>query len=74
MLCKVQVETTDKVYAVLRTKPADDNSNICPVKPIIKDSCSLVVENEDLAGSSVVLVLLDDNGQLLAKEPTIVGE
>jgi PglZ domain len=74
LLCKVQVETTDKVYAVLRTKPADDNSNICPVKPIIKGSCSLMVENEDLAGSSVVLVLLDASGQLLAKQATIVGE
>jgi hypothetical protein len=33
-----------------------------------------MVEDEDLEGSSVVLVLLDEVGQLMAKQATIVGE
>jgi hypothetical protein len=75
LVCKVQVKTDDKVYAVLRTKPADESSNICTIKPIIGGACSLIVEDDDdLEGSSVVLVLLDEAGQLLAKQATIVCE
>ena len=74
LACKIQVETNDKVFAVLRTKPADDDSNICAIKPIKDGGCSLLVEDEDCEGSSVVLVLLDSTGQLLAKQATIVGE
>ncbi len=72
--CKIEVETGDEVYAVLRTKPADENSNICPKKKIITGSCTLMVEDDDLEGSSSVLVLLDSEGQLLDKQATIVGE
>ena len=74
LVCKVQVVSNDKIYAVLRTKPADENSNICPMKPITGGGCSLIVEDDDFEGSSVVLVLLDEAGQLLAKQATIVGE
>ena len=74
LVCKVQVVSNDKIYAVLRTKPADENSNICPMKLITAGGCSLIVEDDDLEGSSVVLVLLDEAGQLLAKQATIVGE
>jgi hypothetical protein len=74
LVCKVQVTSDHKAYAVLRTKPADENSNICTMKPIVNGGCSLMVEDEDLEGSSVVLVLLDEVGQLMAKQATIVGE
>ena len=74
LACKVQVETGDKVFAVLRKKPADEESNICVMKQIKDGGCSLLVEDDDYEGSSVVLVLLDSAGQLLAKQATIVGE
>jgi hypothetical protein len=72
--CKIEVETRDEVYAVLRTKPAGENSIICPKKKITGGSCTLIVEDDDLVGSSAVLVLLDSEGQLLDKQATIVGE
>jgi hypothetical protein len=74
LVCKVQVTSDHKAYAVLRTKSADENSNICTMKPIVNGVCTLMVEDEDLEGSSVVLVLLDEVGQLMAKQATIVGE
>jgi hypothetical protein len=72
--CKVEVETEDEVYAVLRTKPADEKSNISTKKKITDGNCTLMVEDDDLNGSSAVLVLIDGDGQLLDKQATIVGE
>lgn len=72
--CKIEVETEDEVYAVLRTKPADEASNICQQKKITAGNCALMVEDDGLDGSSAVLVLIDSGGQLLDKQATIVGE
>ncbi len=72
--CKVEVETEDEVYAVLRTKPADENSSISAKKKITGGSCTLMVEEDELEGSSAVLVLIDVEGQLLDKQATLVGE
>ncbi|MDC9727993.1 MAG: BREX-1 system phosphatase PglZ type B [Methyloprofundus sp.] len=72
--CKVEVETDDEVYAVLRTKPADVDSSISGKKKIKDNKCTLMVEDDDLEGTSAVLVLIDSEGQLLDKQPTIVAE
>jgi hypothetical protein len=72
--CKIEVETEYEVYAVLRTKPADEASNICQQKKITAGTCALMVEDDGLDGSSAVLVLIDSEGQLLDKQATIVGE
>ena len=34
---------------------------------------SLLVENEDLAGSAAVVVVLDSRGRIVGKQSTIVG-
>lgn len=74
LTCKIQAETTaDGVLAVLRTHPADPDSEITKRKPLKDGKCSLLVDDQ-FEGSSAVLVLLDDQGNVLAKKPTLVGD
>lgn len=74
LTCKIQAETTaDGVLAVLRTHPADPDSEITKRKPFKDGKCSLLVDDQ-FEGSSAVLVLLDDQGNVLAKKPTLVGD
>lgn len=74
LTCKIQAETTaDGVLAVLRTHPADPDSEITKRKPLKDGKCSLLVDDQ-FEGSSAVLVLLDDQGSVLAKKPTLVGD
>ncbi|MCF7970254.1 MAG: BREX-1 system phosphatase PglZ type B [Methylococcaceae bacterium] len=72
--CKIEVQTEGEVFAVLRTKPADETSNISDKKKVVSGKCTLMVEDDELEGSSGVLVLLDAEGQLLDKQATIVAE
>lgn len=73
LTCKIQAETTaEGVLAVLRTHPADPDSEITKRKPLKDGKCSLLVDDQ-FEGSSAVLVLLDDQGNVLAKKPTLVG-
>ncbi|MBX9763550.1 MAG: BREX-1 system phosphatase PglZ type B [Pseudomonadaceae bacterium] len=74
LTCKIQAETTaEGVLAVLRTHPADPDSEITKRKPLKDGKCSLLVDDQ-FEGSSAVLVLLDDQGNVLAKKPTLVGD
>lgn len=72
--CKIEVESDGEVYAVLRTKPADENSNISNKKMVKDGKCGLIVEDDELEGSSAVLVLVDNDNILLDKQAIIVGE
>ncbi len=75
--CRVAVEPADSPVKVdLRTKPnALDASIVRAVKAVDAEGrASLVVENEDLAGTAAVVVLVDNAGRVLAKQPTTVGE
>ena len=75
--CRVTVEPADPAVRVdLRTKPnAPDASIASSVKSLDAEGrASLVVENEDLAGTAAVVVLLDNAGRVLARQPTTVGE
>ena len=72
--CKLDVKTSDEVYAVLRTKPSDESSNISAKKKIKDGKCALIVEDDELEGSSAVLVLLDESGESLDKRAAIVGD
>lgn len=75
LVCKVKVTTeSETVLAVLRTHPADPDSEICNRKPVKSGKASLMVEDDQLTQSSAVLVLLDDQGNVLAKKPTLVGD
>lgn len=74
LTCKIQAETqAEGVLAVLRTHPGDPDSEITKRKPLKEGKCSLMVDDQ-FEGSSAVLVLLDDQGNVLAKKPTLVGD
>lgn len=74
LTCKVQAETsTEGVLAVLRTHSADPNSEITRRKPLKEGKCSLLVDDQ-YEGTTAVIVLLDDQGNVLAKKPTLVGD
>lgn len=73
---RVQVEPTDSSLRVdLRTSPGSAASSIAvEVRELESDGkASLLVENEDLAGSAVVTVVLDARGRIVGKQSTIVG-
>ncbi len=73
LMCRVQAETdAPDVSAVLRTRPADADSEICARKPLKDGKCALMVD-DDHEGVSAVLVLLDQQGNVLARKPTLVG-
>jgi len=74
LTCKVEVNTDDEnIFACLRISAADQNSEICKRKLIKNSKCTLMVDDE-YEDHSVVLVLLDEQGELLAKKPVIVGD
>jgi len=74
LTCKVQAATqADGVLAVLRTHAGEADSEISKRKPLKEGKCSLLVDDQ-YEGSSAVLVLLDDQGNVLAKRPTLVGD
>ena len=74
LTCKVQAQTSaEGVLAVLRTHPADPDSEITKRKPLKEGKCTLLVDDQ-YEGTSAVLVLLDGQGNVLAKKPTLVGD
>lgn len=76
MRCKVTIDGNGPGLRVdLRTKVADASSSLATAKPVEADgTASLVVTDEDAVGTSAVVVLLAADGQVIAKEPTTVGE
>lgn len=76
MRCRVQaeVEGEGKLYAVLRTEPANSETEISTRKPLKNGRCSLVVADDDREGSPAVLVVIDEQNNVIARKPVIVGE
>lgn len=74
--CRVVVEPPGSGLQVdIRTKPnAAESSIVVALKPVGADGKSgVVVENEELAGTAAVIVLLDSSGRPIAKHQTTVG-
>lgn len=59
----------------IRTQPGDSSSSVVvSVKPLKENgTASVVVEDEELAGHDVTLVLLDALGGLMAQVATVIG-
>lgn len=73
---RVHVDPADTSLRVdLRTSPGSPSSSIAvEVRDLESDGkASLLVENEDLIGSAVVVVVLDGRGRIVGKQSTIVG-
>ena len=63
------------LQADLRRNAGDASSSVVVAPKPFKanGTCSLVVEDEDLAGHEAALVILDDNKNLLAQQVVIIG-
>jgi hypothetical protein len=72
---KVQIEgAAPECQVAIRTKLADPESTKAGPKQVAgSGSVSLVVEDDTLEGNSVIVVLLDASGTVLAKRATVVG-
>lgn len=74
LVCRVQVQTdAEGVLAVLRTHSNDSDSEISKRKPLKNGKCTLMVDDK-YEDTSAVLVLLDEQGRVLAQQATLVGD
>lgn len=73
--CRIQVETAQPGLSVdLRSKVNDPDSSVCKLRPVDVDgAASLLVADDDLEGTPAVVVVLDASGQVITKQPTIIG-
>ena len=73
--CRVQVETVqDGLSLDLRTKVGDESSSVSKVQALgNKGSASLLVEDDELEGEPVAVVVLDANQRVVTKLSTIIG-
>lgn len=72
--CKVEVQTdAEGVCAQIRKNPAMAETGVTDIKRIKDGKVALFVEDDDLEGEATVLVLVDSQGNLLAKQPTFIG-
>lgn len=73
--CSVVVDSAGfGLFADIRTKPAQASSSlVATVKALESGKTSLIVEDEDCEGSAAAVVILDADGEVLAKYPTSVG-
>ena len=73
--CRVRIEPAQLGWSVdMRTEVNNADSSITGVRTVnAEGSTSLLVEDDDLEGKSAVVVVLDDGGNVLAKQAVIVG-
>jgi len=58
----------------LRRKANDPSTSVAVVaKPFKDGKASLMVEDDDLEGEAVSLVVLDDEGQVIVRVATVIG-
>ena len=75
MRCRATIDPGGaKIKADLRTKPNDETSSVTSPKMVSADGhVSLLVENEELEGTVVSLVLIDSSGSVIGKQATTIG-
>ena len=73
--CRVRIDATRTSLSVdLRTQVGDANSSVSEARPVSdKGSVSLLVADDGLEGTSAAIVVLDANGQVVARQSTIIG-
>ena len=73
--CRVQVETAQPGLSVdLRSKVKDPTSSVSRVRLVdAKGAASLLIADDELEGTPAVVVVLDANGHVITKQPTIIG-
>lgn len=73
--CYVELDSAPSGLVVqLRTKVQDVSSAISPAKPVNESGrVSLLVSDDDHEGQSATAVILDMQGRVITRKPTIVG-
>lgn len=73
--CRVAVSSSSEDVVVdLRTKPGDPSSSLVEPRAIDDHGrASVLVDDDSLEGMSVTVVLLDSAGNIIDRQPTIVG-
>ena len=72
--CRIQVEGADGLVVALRTQVGNADSTLGEPKRLDEGgAASLLVADDGLEGASAVVVVLDANGQVMARQSTIVG-
>ena len=72
--CRVQVEGATRLSVALRTQVGNADSTLSQSKRLDEDGvASLLVANDDLEGTTAAVVVLDANGEVAARQSTIVG-
>jgi len=76
MRCRATIDPGGaKIKADLRTKPNDETSSVANPKMVSADGqVSLLVENEELEGTVVSLVMIDPSGSVIGKQATTIGD
>ncbi|MEA3417183.1 MAG: BREX-1 system phosphatase PglZ type B [Thermodesulfobacteriota bacterium] len=75
MRCRATIDPGGaKITADLRTKPNDETSSVATSKMVSADGhVSLLVEDEELEGTVVSLVMIDASGLVIGKQATTIG-
>jgi len=75
MRCRATIDPGGaKIKADLRTKPNDETSSVATPKMVSADGhVSLLVENEELEGTIVSLVMVNSSGSVIGKQATTIG-
>ena len=72
--CKVEVQAdAEGICAQIRKNPAMAETGVTDIKRVKEGKVALFVEDDDLEGEAAVIVLVDSQGNLLAKQPTFIG-
>lgn len=75
--CALAVDSVGSGWkADIRRQAGDPASSVVVAVKPFKDNgtCSLIVEDEDMAGERAVLVILGEQGQLLQQRDVVIGE
>lgn len=71
---RVEVEGAGKLSIDLRTKHSDSTTSITGPEEVENGKSSLTVQDDGLDGTTATLVVLDEAGNVLAKQAVTIGE
>jgi len=74
MRLQVALEGADGLTVAIRRSIADDTTTIARASVTDSKKASLLVTDDDALGKNAFLVVLDGTGQVLVKQPLVIGE